>query len=91
MILPLGHTLDPEQTKHPHMLSTDTKQHYSRYSQDAKQTRTCNLHSVYSFLAGGSATAVDGVDTAGIGAVLTDVEDLFFSAACIVIQNKPIL
>ena len=83
MILLLGHTLDPEQTKHPHTLSTDTKQHYSRYSQDTKQTRTCNLHSVYSFLAGGSATAAeaDGVDTVDIGAALTDVEDLFFSAA----------
>ena len=75
------HTLDPEQTKRTHKLSTDTK-----------QAHTCNLHSVYSFLAGGSATAADdGADTAGIGAVLTDVEDLFFSAACIVIQNKPTL
>ena len=82
MILPLGHTLDPEQTKHTHKLSTDTKQHYSRYSQDTKQTRTCNLHSVYSFLAGGSETAeADGVEAVGIGAALTDVEDLFFSAA----------
>ena len=69
-------------TKHTHNLSTDTEQHYSRYSPDKKQTRTCNLHSVYSFLAGGSATAADdSVEATGIGAVLTDEEDLFFSAA----------
>ena len=82
MISLLGPTPDTEQTKHTHTLSTDTKQHYSRYSQDTKQTHTCNLHSVYSFLAGGSATAADdGADTAGAGVALTDVDDLFFSAA----------